>query len=182
MTESAFARAAAQASGTPAADQLTGQVDDGYDPLFGGGQSMPSIFNRTHGVGDKVTGIISDIPKDKQSRFLDEDENGKPTSGKLKYWGEDNRPTDQPVAPNGTQRKPVMDTVIPLNTDYNDRGAEDTGLRAWYVAGKPALDAMRKAIQAAGITSRQQMVGYRLTVWRTGKIARAWQYEATLTK
>lgn len=162
-------------------DQLTGNVE-GYDPLFGGGQSRPSIFTKVNGIGDKVSGIISEVPFDRQSRFMDEDENGRPIAGGLKFWDEANKPSEVAVGPGGKERKPVMDTVIPLSTSLRDRGTDDDGERAWYLGGKPALDAFRKAIQAAGISSRQQLKGMRLTAWRTGKSGRAWLYEAVLER
>lgn len=161
-------------------DSLTGN-NAGYDPLFSTGESRPSVLNKSHEAGDRVTGVISDAPFDKQSRFMDEDEAGKPVSGDLKWWGEDNKPTSVQAGPNGA-RKPVMDTVVPLKTEYRDRGQDDTGSRAWYVGGKPAMDALRNAIAAAGLTSREQMVGMTLTVERTGKAGRAWLYKASLSK
>lgn len=162
----------------PNTDQLTGN-NEGFDALFSDTERRPSLFTKEHGVNVKRSGIITKAPFDKQSRFMDEDELGNAKPGALKFWGEDNKPTDNPAGPVGT-RKPVMDTVFPVQTDYRDKGAEDDGSRAWYVGGKPAMDAIKNAIQAARLTSREQMVGMRLTVWRTGKSGRAWKWAAEL--
>ena len=187
MTENAFAAAAAKASpaaSAPRTDPMTGN-NSGYDPLFGGGKPRPSIFNKAIGVGVEVTGIISEKPFDKQSRFTDEDENGNHVNGALKFWDrtvQPNRPTDKTHDVSGKANDPVMDTIVPLSTDYRDKGPEDDGSRGWYIGGKPAMDAVRKAIQDAKLTSREQMVGMRLTVKRTGKSGRAWLYAARLTR
>jgi len=174
----AFAEAAKsngqQSSQVAPAQSATSQLFDQ------GGQSYPSLFVGAHDAGTVRTGTITKAPYDRQSRFLDEDENGNPKPGALKYWGEDGKPT---ADSDGGRRNPVMDTIIPVSTSYKgEKGADDNGDRAWYAAGGPALNAMREAIRASGVTSVEDMVGMTLTVERLPKIKRAWQYEVTLSR
>jgi hypothetical protein len=182
MTENAFARAAAATSGQgaqPATDQLTGNAE-GYDPLFGGGKSLPSLFVKSHGPGAELTGIVTDVPFQKHSRTFMRDG----SLGALKYWGDDNKPTETPVDAAGQPRRPVMDQVFPLQTEYRDRGPADRpddGARAWYLSNKYAMEAAKKAIADAGITSREQIKGMRLTVIRDGEEGK-WDYIAKLTR
>ncbi len=181
---SAFADAAAKVSqGTPAGgSQVMGQQQAGSQ-LFSGGQSLPSLFTKEHGENAVRAGVISKAPYDRQSRFMDEDENGRPISGDLKWWGEDNKPSKDATGPGGVARRPVMDTIIPLTTQYaGEKGQDDKGDRAWYVSGGPALNAMREAIDSCGATSPEDLVGMTLTVTRLPKVRRAWQYKATLTR
>ncbi len=184
---SAFANAAAQASGqntsAPSGDPLITTPAEGADPLFSGGQSLPSLFTKEHDAGAVRTGVISKVPYDRQSRFLDEDENGRPIAGDLKWWGEDNKPSKDAAGPNGAARQPVMDTIVPLTTSYaGEKGPEDGGERAWYVGGAPAMNALKAAIAELKLTSREQMVGLTITIERLPKIKRAWQYKVTLSR
>lgn len=165
---SAAAAQAAQQNTAPQTDQLTGN-NAGYDPLFGG-ESMPSLFNEAHGIGVKRRGKITDVPFDKQSRFFK-----RGGLGDLKWWGEDSQPTKEPVGPNGA-RRPVMDTVIPLQTDYREAlksrdgsPVEDSGVRGLYIGGAESLKAFKRALKEVGITSREQLPGYMLEGERTGK-------------
>ena len=181
MTENAFAAAAAKASpapAQPARDPLTGN-QEGYDPLFGG-KSLPSLFVKTDAPGTTKTGIVSDVPFRKQSRFYMRDG----SLGALKFWGDDNKPTEQATDASGQARRPVEDEVWPLTTEYRDRGKDgqaDSGDRAFYAGNKYAMDALIKAVRAAGISSREQIKGMRLTIVRKGEEGK-WEYEATLTR
>ncbi len=183
MTENAFARAAAQGSNGQTSQVIPAGQESSKSQLFNrGGESYPSLFTKVHEVGAVRKGTITKAPYDRQSRFLDADENGNHKAGALKYWGEDGKPTAEANGPQGA-RRPVMDTVIPLQTDYSgERGSDDTGVRAWFLGGKPALDAMGEAIAASGITSEAEMVGMTLTVERLPKVKRAWQYKVTLSR
>lgn len=179
MTDNAFARAAQQASPAPAAqpatDPMTGN-QEGYDPFFGG-ESWPSLFIKTDAPGSKKVGIIVDVPFSKQSRFYTRDG----SLGALKFWGDDNKPTEQIADAAGRPRRPVMDEVFPLRTEYRDRsrdGQPDTGKRGFYVGNKYAMDAVKKAIRAAGVTSREQLKGKTMTVTRSGEEGK-WEYEVS---
>lgn len=178
----AFAEAAKSAGQT---SQVIPQgQESAKSQLFNrGGESYPSLFTKVHEAGAVRSGVITKAPYDRQSRFLDEDENGNHKAGALKYWGEDGKPTAEANGPQGP-RNPVMDTIVPLQTNYSgERGADDTGVRAWFLGGKPALDAMAAAIAAVGdINSEADMVGMTLTVERLPKIKRAWQYKVTLSR
>lgn len=182
MTDSAFARAAQQASGQstqPATDPMTGNRE-GYDPMFGG-QSYPSLFTKHHGPGTTLTGIVSDVPFDKHSREYKRDG----TLGALQYWDDETgKPTDKPVDARGQARRKVEDWVYPLRTEYRDRATsdrEDDGTRAFYAGNKYQKGAMRAAIRAAGVSSREQIKGMRLTITRSGEEGK-WDYSATLTR
>ncbi len=179
MTDNAFAAAAQQASTpAPSRDPLTGN-QEGYDPLFGG-KSLPSLFVKTHAPGASKTGIVSDVPFRKQSRFYTRDG----SIGALKFWGDDNKPTEQSTDAAGKARRPVEDEVWPLTTEYRDRskdGQPDSGDRAFYAGNKYAMDALIKAVRAAGISSREQIKGMRLTIVRKGEEGK-WEYEATLSR
>lgn len=137
----------------------------GGGALFGGGgKSLPSLFNKTHFAGTERTGIITDI-KDVHSRELIKGDDGKFSSGGLKYWEDGNsgkgvRPVTYPVSKvTGKQNRPVMDTHFLLATEYRmteqeagavqrsaDFANEDDGGRAFVVPlGSPP---MRAAIEA----------------------------------
>lgn len=180
MTDNAFARAAQQASTPPTqggTDQLTGNRE-GYDPLFGG-ESWPSLFIKTDAPGTTKTGVVSDVPFSKQSRFFTRDG----SLGALKFWGDDNKPTEQTTDAAGRPRRPVMDEVFPLQTEYRDRGKDgqpDSGKRGFYIGNKYAMDAVKKAIRAAGVSSRDQLKGKTMTVTRSGEEGK-WEYAVILS-
>lgn len=191
---SAFADAAAavgqQGSSAPTGtDQLTGN-NRGYDPLFGG-EKLPSLFNKTHDVGTELSGVIAKAPEDRQSRFYKAG-----GLGALKFWapsGSEKPVTDKEINPDGTKNRPCMDTMFVLDTDYRmtademrQKGMdEDNGQRGVF-AGGADLIAIRKAIREVGVTSREQLVGMRLTLKRTGKTVKgdfeAWNWEAKLSR
>ena len=180
MTASPF-----DSSSSKPVDELTGSSDDGYDSLFGG-EPLISLFNKTHGVGDVRTGIISKAPEDVQSRMFKAD-----GVGPLKFWGKDGKPTADANAPDGTPLKPCMQTMFVLDTEYSlaeaelaERGMdEDSGKRGVFASGQQ-LGAIRKAIRDAKVTNRAQLVGMRLSLVRTGKKTagdfKAWTWDAKL--
>ena len=182
----AAARAAQQApqdSGSQT-DQLTGN-NSGYDPLFGG-EKLVSLFDKTIGIGQPRAGIITKAPEDRQSRFYKAG-----GQGALKFWGADGKPTANTTGPDGKALRPCMDTVFVLQTDYRLTPAEllekgmdsDEGIRGFFASGA-SLAAIKKAIRDARLSSREQLVGMRLTVTRTGKKPagdfEAWTWAATL--
>lgn len=140
----------------------------GGGALFGGGgKSLPSLFNKTHFAGTERTGIITDI-KDVHSRELIKGDDGKFSSGGLKYWEDGNsgkgvRPVTYPVSKvTGKQNRPVMDIHILLATEYRmteqeagavqrpaDFAKDDDGGRA-YVVGN--LGTFQSAIEAYNAT------------------------------
>lgn len=161
-------------------------VDDGYDSLFGGGRLI-SLFDKTHGVGTERHGVITEAPKPKQSRFYSAAGNGA-----LKYWGDDNRPTEEQFDRKGEPRKPVMDEVFVLQTDYQLSPAElkkkeldeDDGLRGVF-AGGDQLRAIKQAIRKAKVKNREALVGMTLSLTRTGQKVvgdfEAWEWKAELS-
>ena len=185
----AFAEAAAKAaaqpaqSATPQGDELMG--NSGYDPLFGG-EKLVSLFDKTIGIGVERTGIITKKPEERQSRFYVDG-----AVGKLKFWGPDGELTADTIGPDGKPLRPCMDTVIVLQTDYRlstaelqERGLDsDEGVRGVFLSGL-SLAAVREAIKEARLTNRDQLVGKRLTISRTGKIqktkGRAWTWAARI--
>jgi hypothetical protein len=171
---------------TPNTDQLTGN-NSGYDPLFGG-EKLVALFDKTIGIGVERTGIITDAPKDRQSRFFKAG-----GSGALKFWGPDGKPTADANGPDGKPLNPCMDTVFVLDTDYRlnpaelaDKGMdEDSGQRGVFASGAQ-LKAIKDAIRQAQVSSREQLKGMRLTLKRTGKKPagdfEAWTWAAKIEK
>ena len=162
--------------------------DQEYDDLFGG-QRLPSLFNKTHGVGTSLTGIITKPPTKRQSRFYKA--GGK---GALKFWappGSDKPVTDKAVNADGTKNRPAMDELFILQTEYQMNEAEladkdmdeDTGERGFFASGA-SKTAIQAAIREAGIKNRAGLVGYRLTMTRTGKTVKGdfevWKWAAKL--
>lgn len=143
-----------------------GQDGDGYDPLMGGGGKLPSLITKEHGIGVKRSGVITETPKERQAY-----EPG--ANGKAKFWDE---ATNSVTTVN--TGNPLMDTVFVLQTDYRMTPAElaakemdeDTGLRGIFAGG----ELKRAIVKAIGKTSalrgkpRSALVGYRITVWKTG--------------
>ena len=160
-------------------------IEEQYDSLFGG-EKLPSLFNKTHGVGTTRAGIIMKAPEDRQSRFFKEG-----GQGALKYWGPDSKPTDQAMSPLGQPNKPCLDTVFVLYTDYRMSEPEleeadmdmDSGNRGVFASGGMKA-AIRAAIKESGAKKRSDLVGARLTLTRTGKEKKgdykAWTWKAGL--
>lgn len=198
MTSSAFA-AAAQAAAqqtqntNPAQDRLIEPEDQqrgGIEARLFGGEKLPSLFNKTHGLNDKVTGIIKDEPFEIQSRTFSQSGAGEP-----RFWGQDNKPCTDPVdKATGKPNRPIMDMVVPLDTDYRMPAEElakrqmdsDDGSRGLYLSSED-LKAFKAALRKARITSLAGLVGKRVTMWRsgtrpTGKGNDAWLYTAEITE
>lgn len=160
---------------------------DGFDSLFGGG-ALPSLFDKTHGIGDVRWGIITEPPKPKHSRFFAAD-----GRGALKYWGENNKPVKETRGSDGKPLRPVEDEVFVLQTKYTLSAAqmakkdmdEDPGLRGVFAGGND-LRAIRSAIKKARVRNRQALVGMKLTMVRTGNVTvgdfEAWTWDAKLEK
>lgn len=158
--------------------------EEEYDSLFGG-QPLPSLFDKTHDVGTTREGVITEAPKKRQSRFM---------NGRLKFWGEDSKPTEDTRDAEGNPLKPCVDEVFVLQTDYRLNAAQlakrdmdeedDTGLRGVWASGTQ-LQAIRKAIRKARLKDRNAFVGMTLSLTRTGQIPKgefeAWTWEAKLT-
>lgn len=165
-------------------DDFTGE--DEYDSLFGG-EKLPALFDKTHDVGTTRSGVITEEPKPRHSRFYAAD-----GAGALKYWGDDNKPTKESRDQDGKPRKPVMDEVFVLQTEYRLTPQqlakrdmdEDSGLRGVF-AGGDDLRAIKKAIRKAKVKNRRALVGMTLTLTRTGQVKKgefeAWEWDATLT-
>jgi hypothetical protein len=112
------------------------QDNSSYDPLFGGGKS--ATFNN---VGDAYTGEVLSPPREMQQRDLE--------SGDPKFYKDGN---------------PMMQTVVEIQTVQRDPEDDaDDGVRAVYFKGQ-RLAALRAAVRAAGIKTRQGMVGATLTI------------------
>ncbi len=178
----AFAEAAAKAGNGGQSTSTEGARSTGTSQIFGRVESLPSLFVGSHEAGTVRQGVITKEPYDRQSRFLDEDEDGNAKAGDLKWWGDDNKPTKDRFDAAGKERKPVMDTIIALSTPYKgEKGPDDNGNRAWYIGGKAAMDAIIAAIGEANVGA-EEMVGMTLTVERLPKVKRAWQWKATLSR
>ena len=173
-----------------AAEQQTGEAlgvpatadDNGAELALFGGEPLPSIFNKSHGLNVKVTGVIRDTPFQRHSRTFSQ--NG---AGKLRYWKSDNTPTTDAVdSVTRKENRPIMDTVIPADTEYRDqKNTEDKGVRGFYLGGED-LKAVRAAIKVAKVPNMAALKGMRLTMWRsgtrpTGKGNDAWLYTAEIT-
>ena len=154
-----------------------------YDSLFGG-DKLPSLFNKTHGVGTERAGIITKPPVDRQSRFFKEG-----GLGALKFFDAEGKPTDKSVGPDGKPNSKAMDTMFVLQTDYRLNQAEldeydmdeDSGLRGVF-ASADMKRAIREAIKKSGAKKRTDLVGARLTINRAGKVPKGdykgWKWEA----
>lgn len=163
---------------------VSDELIEEYDSLFGG-EKLPSLFDKTHDVGTTRVGIIMKAPEDRQSRFYKAG-----GQGKLKYWGTDNKPTENPTGLTGPN-KPCMDTVFVLSTEYRLTEAqleqremdEDNGNRGVFASGNLKA-AIRTAIKGSGAKKRTDLVGARLTLTRTGKTIKgefeAWKWDAKL--
>lgn len=186
----AAARAAqeqqAQAANTSAPDNSP-MVEEGEDSGLFGGEKLPGLFNKFVVIGEKRTGVIAKPPTQRQARDM---------KGRPKYWDADADNGKGAVTNVNTGRK-LNDSVIVLQTDYRytpqeiaDRQVdpldveEDTGLRGIWASGDQKRAIMR-AIRVAKVRSEKEMVGMRLTIWRTGKVPagdfETWTYEAELT-
>jgi len=170
--------------------------------LFRQGKSAPSLFNKTHFIGEVRTGIISDVPKDVQDRDFD--------SKSPKYFSKSRVgvpipaiTTDAIDGPTGQQNDKVMVVSIPLQTDYRMDArecgavgrdpsfvAEDDGSRVETIGGRD-LPAFQKAMQEAGangirITTYADLKGLRLTSKRAGQVpagnGKAWVREFKLER
>lgn len=152
---------------------------EGFDQpsqLFaGGGEGIgPSLFNKTHPVGTERTGIIAKPTFDRQSSNI---------KGVPVYWpkGRGGKPTTEPRDPATNEpNRPVMDTVIVLDTEYTMDAAEaqalqreepfEGGRRSRIIARKEDKDKLIAAIQDYNrrnpknpITKDGDMVGKRFT-------------------
>lgn len=142
----------------------------GSSRLFGAEGGAPSWFNKSHPVGTERTGIITKEPYDQQRTKMG--------SGEPLFWqaGSKSPVIDAVNTATGQKNRPVMDTVIELDTEYVMDGAEATALnreapydgtdRRDFVgkelkAFKEAIaDAVKRGIQ---LTCDADMVGKRLT-------------------
>lgn len=161
-------------------------IDGEFDSLFGG-EKLPSLFNKTHGIGTELSGIIVKAPEDRQSRFFKEG-----GVGALKFWGTDGKPTESATGPNGKDLRPIMDTVFVLDTELRMNPAEldeagmdeDSGQRGVF-AGGDQLRAIKGAIKESGARKRADLIGARLTLKRTGKTQKGdykgWTWGAKIT-
>jgi hypothetical protein len=163
----------------PAED--TSSLADSYNKPSGlfaetGDGVGPSLLNKTHPVGTERTGIIARPPFDRQSTTV---------RGEPKFWppkGMGNKPTTEPRdAATGERNRPVMDTVIVLDTDYTMDATEaaalsreepfEGGRRSYIVSSKEDKEKIKAAIMDAvnrgvSITGDADMVGKRFTVKR----------------
>lgn len=186
----AFAAAAAQMSNqAPPAQQYaadtSGNLTESFagqsSQLFGGPVMPSSLMNKTHGLGTSRTGKIAEPPYDVQSRDF---------NSKLpKFWA--NTPvmgangkmskvtTNATDHVTGEKLRPVLDTVVVLETAYRFDAAEcaaigrdatlpDDGARAAYISGED-LKQLRAEIRRLGIRSEQDMVGLIFTMTRVGQ-------------
>lgn len=165
--------------------------------LFRQGKAAPSLFNKTHFVGEVRTGIISDVPKDVQDKDFD--------SRSPKYFSRSKVgvpipaiTTDPIDKPTGQPNDKVMVVNIPMQTEYRmdarECGAvgrdpsfvsEDDGSRVEIIGGRD-LPAFQKAMQEAAergirITKYEDLKGKRLTSKRAGQVpagnGKAWVRE-----
>lgn len=175
---SAFQQAAASVqANTPGAPEPDSNLAESYtggekSQLFGGPVLLPSLLNKSHLLNTVRTGRIVKAPYDVQSRDF--------ATKRPKFWGNDSKISYDAIDPNTSQKlRPVMDTVVELETEYRFTPAEsaaigrdpnlpDDGARAFYASGQDLKD-LRALITKLGIRSEQEMVGLILTVTRVGQ-------------
>lgn len=141
----------------------------GPSRLFGAEGGAPSLFNKSHPVGTERTGIITKKPYDQQRTKMG--------SGEPLFWQPGNKlGTDAVNATTGQPNRPVLDTVIEVETDYA-MDAQEAGLlnrdesyeggdRRIFVGKeiKAFKDAIKDAVQrGVQLTSDADMVGKRIT-------------------
>jgi len=168
------ADAAAQGQ-APQGESRQSAYGAGPSRLFGNEGGAPSLFNKSHPVGTERSGIITKAPYDQQRTSM---------KGEPLFWvAGEKSPKPVAVDPNTGQRnRPVMDTVIEIDTEYTMDAAEaallnrDTpyeGTARRVFVGKELKafkDAIGKAV-AAGVplTCDEDMVGKRVIVKRVGQ-------------
>ena len=185
---------AGQANGTSTEERLIDPPtsEDNIESRLFGGESLPSVWNKTLDKGSEITAIIKDVPFEKQGRTYVAG-----GVGKLKFWkrasGQTPPWTTDAADAEGPLR-PVMDLVLPLQTEYRFTPAqledknmeEDTGARGWYFSGGEGEQEFKRAIKAAKLRSMRELVGMRITGKRTGQVKKgdfmAWTYAITLEK
>lgn len=207
---SAFERAAQTASQQNQAQQYTQPqtytpppadgASDLYPPqpeksqLFGGSVLPSSLMNKSHALGTERSGRITVAPRDTHSRDFN--------SKQPKYWantpviganGKPSKITSNPIDHvTGEKLRPVLDTVIELDTEYRFDAAEsaaigrdpnlpDDGSRAFYASGDD-LKQLKAEIRRLGVTSEAEMVGLVLTVKRAGQKPNPGGYPSWINK
>lgn len=162
---------------------LAGAFAGGGNRLFNAGSVAPSLFNKTHGVGTALTGIVTDI-QDRQD--VDFDSKAPKFFSRSKVNGK--AVTTNPIdGPTGEKNEPVMTTHITLKTDYkmtpqecdavnrsHDFIGQDDGTRVLVVGGKQPTKAFFDAIQVAngaglGLTGYDSLKGKRIFAKRAGQ-------------
>lgn len=165
---------------TPPAATASSAASQGCQ-LFGGATLPSSLLNRSHQLGTERHGVIKRAPYDSHSRDFN--------SRQPKYWanspvvGANGRPSKITTDPidrvTGEKLRPVLDTVIELDTDYRFNAAEsavvqrdpnlpDDGTRAFYASGDD-LKQIRTEVRRLGLTSAEAMVGVKFSVARVGQ-------------
>lgn len=182
MTNDVWATAGQTPASTPMTDQASDLADSYADEpsgLFGGGEGAgPSLLNKTHPVGTSRTGIVTKPPTSRHSTTV---------KGEPKYWQEgSNKPVTDAVNPiTGKPNRPVKDTVIALDTEYEMTADEAMALnreepyagtnRSITLSGdklkafKKAMFAYNAANPAAPLTSDRDLVGKRITETRVAQ-------------
>lgn len=176
-------QAYAQAQPVQAQD-TSGNLTDAFtdkSQLFGGPTMAPSLVNKTHGLGSVRYGVIKAAPYDVQARdfntkepkfFLKTPVN---VNGKIHKVG--------PIAVDPTTGQPndkVLDTVIPLDTEYRfteaesaavgrDHSIPDDGERAFYLSGDTLKQFKSEMRRIGGISSTEDLVGLKFMVERVGQ-------------
>ncbi len=181
MSNDPWAAANAAQTGASADGQGESRQDayqgsgNGQSRLFGSEGGAPSLFNKSHKVGTKRSGIITKAPYDQQRTKMG--------SGEPLFWqAGEKSPVTAPVNPHtGQKNRPVNDTVIEISTDYamdaeeaaltNRETPYDGGARRVFVGKelKAFKDAISKAVEGGmRLTCDADLVGKKLTVERTG--------------
>lgn len=166
----------------------------GSSQLFSGPLLPPSLLNKSHPLGTERHGRIVKAPYDTHSRDFN--------SKQPKYWantpviganGKPSKITSNPVDHvTGEKLRPVLDTVIELDTGYRFDAAEaaaverdpntpDDGARAFYVSGAD-LKELRNECRRLGLTTVEAMVGYMLSVTRIGQKPNSGGYPSWINK
>lgn len=169
----AAADAAANSAGQSSVADAYAAPEQASSRLFAeGGSGSPSLINQTHMLGAVRTGVITKAPFDRQRT-----QNG--TNDPL-YWPStgDRKPTTAAVdATSGQRNKPVLDTLIEVETEYSMDVNEATllgrdepyegGARTLFVGKdvKKFKEAIAEAVKSGvKLTSDADMLGKRLTV------------------
>lgn len=184
MSQDVWQQAAQQTGGgaAPASGESTMTAglpqQEQESQLFAGGESFPSLFNKTHFLGTKRAGRITKVMDVHSVDF---------NTKKPKYWQDGAKgPVLEAInATTGQPNRKVMDTHFVLSTDYRITAPEcaaigrdpayvekDDGTRVFVAGGydfKTTQEALRRDAAGIGVSKTSDLIGKGIEVTRAGQ-------------